>query len=464
MIEKQKWAAPQWVADAVFYQIFPERFCNGDTGNDPPGVTAWGQPPTRENFFGGDLQGVISKLDYLQDLGVNAIYLNPIFMARTNHRYDTSDYFKVDPLLGDKALLRELVSQVHSRGMHIIFDGVFNHCGDGFLPFQDVVRHGADSQYADWFLARSYPLSTEPLNFLSCGGCTYLPKINHANKQVQQFLLHVGRYWLEVTGMDGWRLDVPFKIAPAFWRQFRKTAKAVNPQAYLVGEVWREAAPWIKGDTFDGVTNYRLRDLIFDYVNTTVLDAEDFGYELRTLLASHGASARSMLNLLDSHDTPRVLTTFNGSVDKLRIALTLQMTLPGAPMIYYGDEVGMLGETDPDCRRCMPWEDSQWNQQVMQFIRALARLRHEHPALRSGTLTQLAFFNGVYAYKQQLADDEVIVIVNPRESISKLEIATGSQHEKWIDYASGQPLNAKDGRLCFDPLPAGSTLVLTKSN
>lgn len=460
---KQKFTSPQWVADAVFYQIFPDRFCNGDAANDPADVSGWGQAPTRENFFGGDLQGVISKLDYLQDLGVNAIYLNPIFQARTNHRYDTIDYFKVDPMLGDKAVLKELVRQVHARGMHIIFDGVFNHCGDGFLPFQDVMRHGADSQYADCFLARSYPLTTEPLNFLSCGGCTYLPKFNHANKQVQQFILKVGRYWLEETGMDGWRLDVPFKIAPSFWRQFRKSVKAVNPQAYLVGEVWREAAPWIKGDTFDGVTNYRLRDIIFDYVNTTVLDAEDFGYELRTLLAAHGGSASQMLNLLDSHDTPRVLTTFNADADKLRIALTLQMTLPGAPMIYYGDEVGMLGETDPDCRRCMPWDETQWNQQVLHFTRSLTHLRHAHPALRSGKLTQLAFFNGVYAYKQTLDDDEVIVIVNPRESISKLEIPTFSHHEQWTESFSGAQVNTKDGFIRFDPLPAGCAMVLVKS-
>jgi cyclomaltodextrinase / maltogenic alpha-amylase / neopullulanase len=463
-VTRKNYSLPLWVTDAVFYQIFPDRFCNGDETNDPPAVSAWGEAPTRENFFGGDLQGVISKLDYLQDLGVNAIYLNPIFQARTNHRYDTSDYFKVDPMLGDKAVLKELVRQMHARGMHIIFDGVFNHCGDGFLPFQDVVRNGADSQYADCFLARSYPLTTEPLNFLSCGGCTYLPKFNHANKQVQQFILKVGRYWLEETGMDGWRLDVPFKINPSFWRQFRKSVKAVNPQAYLVGEVWREAAPWIKGDTFDGVTNYRLRDIIFDYVNTTVLDAEDFGYELHTLLEAHGVSAGHMLNLLDSHDTPRVLTTFNGDVDKLRIALTLQMTLPGAPMIYYGDELGLLGETDPDCRRCMPWDETQWNHQVQQFTRALTHLRQEHPALRSGKLTQLAFFNGVYAYKQELEEDDVIVIVNPRESISKLEIPTFSQHEKWMEYTSGAPVIAYDGRIRFDPLPASSALVLIKSN
>ena len=259
-------------------------------------------------------------------------------------------------------------------------------------------------------------------------------------------------------------LDVPFKIGADFWQQFRHSIKSVNPEAYLVGEVWREAAPWIKGDTFDGVTNYRLRDLIFDYVLTTVLDAEDFGYELRTLLAAHGGSAYLMLNLLDSHDTPRVLTTFNGDIEKLRIALTIQMTLPGAPMVYYGDEVGMLGETDPDCRRCMPWDDTQWNKPVQQFTHQLIALRHAHPALRYGQPMQLMFFNGVYAYKLEYQGDEVIVIVNPRESITKLAIPTFSAQQKWIDYSSGEAVSAANGNLFFDLLPRSSALVLVKGS
>ena len=457
-----KLTAPEWVADAIFYQIFPDRFCNGEKRNDPPGLAVWGDLPTRENFFGGDLQGILSRLDYLQDLGVNALYLNPIFQAHTNHRYDTSDYFKVDPALGDNALLKELVSQLHQRGMHIILDGVFNHCGDGFAPFQDVMKKGADSEYADWFLARSYPLRTEPLNFLTCGGCTYLPKLNHAHRPVQEFILKVARYWLEETGMDGWRLDVPFKIPLDFWREFRQVVKTANPQAYLVGEVWREAAPWIAGDCFDGVTNYRLRDLVLDYVLTNVLDGEDFGFELQTLLAAHGLAARSMLNLLDSHDTPRILTTLKGDVERLRIVLTIQMTLPGAPMIYYGDEIGLLGETDPDCRRCMPWDETGWNEQVLAITQNLVVLRREHPALRYGRPQKLAAFNGVFAYRQEFENDEVIVVLNPRESIAALEIPTHSLVTHWQEFSSQQVFTASNGKILFEHLPSRSALVLLK--
>ena len=457
-----KFVAPDWVADAIFYQIFPDRFCNGKKSNDPPNLATWGDLPTRENFFGGDLQGILLRLDYLQSLGVNALYLNPIFQARTNHRYDTSDYFKVDPALGDNSLLKELVSQVHQRGMRIILDGVFNHCGDGFAPFQDMMKKGADSEYASWFLARSYPLSTDPLNYLTCGGCIYLPKLNHAHRPVREFILKVARYWLEETDMDGWRLDVPFKIPLDFWREFRQAVKAANPQAYLVGEVWREAAPWIAGDCFDGVTNYRLRNLVLDYVNNA-LDGEDFGFELQTLLAAHGPAARSMLNLLDSHDTPRILTTLKGDIRKLRIALTIQMTMPGAPMIYYGDEVGLLGETDPDCRRCMPWDEADWNKQVLKITRDLVALRRDHPALRHGDPQKLMAFNGVFAYRQELGDDEVIVVLNPRESIRSLEIPTLSQATRWQEISSQAVFAASKGTILFDRLPARSALVFLKA-
>lgn len=453
-------SAPAWVADAIFYQIFPDRFCNGDQDNSPFGAAHWGDLPTRENFFGGDLQGILDKLDYLQDLGVNAIYLNPIFQSQTNHRYDTSDYFKVDPALGDMLLFKELVRRIHQRSMHIILDGVFNHCGDGFAPFQDVMKNGAASEYAEWFLARSYPLQKEPLNFLTCGGCTYLPKLNHSSQSVQKFILKVARYWLEETGIDGWRLDVPFKIPLDFWREFRKVVKAVNPQAYLVGEVWREAQPWVRGDIFDGVTNYRLRDILFDYVLTNVLDGEDFGYELQTLLSLHGTAASSMLNLLDSHDTPRILTTFKGDVQRLKIALTIQMTLPGAPMVYYGDEVGLLGETDPDCRKCFPWDQDQWNQQVVKITRRLIALRREHPAFRFGRPQTLAAFNGIYAYRQAYMEDEAIVIVNPREAIPAFKIPIHSQISYWQLSGSQKIFAANDGSIILDEIPARSAFVL----
>ncbi len=450
----------EWVADAVFYQIFPERFCNGEPANDPPGVVPWNDLPTRENFFGGDLRGILARLDYLQDLGVTALYLNPIFRAGTNHRYDTWDYFQVDPALGDAALLKELVEAAHRRGMRLILDGVFNHCGEGFAPFQDVCEKGAASQFADWFLVHSFPLQKEPLSYATCGGAPYLPKLNASYRPVQEYLFKVARYWLEEAGIDGWRLDVPFKVPFAFWREFRRVVKAANPAAYLVGEVWREAAPWLEGDTFDGVTNYRLRELILDYCLTNVLDGEDFGFEVHMLRRAQGPLAANMLNLLGSHDTARIFTLLKGDLERLRIALTFLMTVPGAPLVYYGDEVGLLGEADPDCRRTMPWEEARWDTRVLSLYKELIALRRSHPAFRHGEVETLAAFNGIYAYRRSFGEDEAIVVLNPRESVPVFDLPTHSRQSAWADVASGEIVRSVAGVLRLPLVPARSARLL----
>lgn len=451
---------PAWVNDAVFYQIFPDRFfAVGNTLNSPH-LARWGSAPTRDNFFGGNLAGIRAKLDHIQNLGANAIYLNPIFRAETNHRYDTTDYFTLDPLLGEKQDLIDLVSEGHRRSMRVLLDGVFNHSGDHFPPFVDVLQNGAASRYSQWFTTMDYPLQPETANYLSCGGCAYLPKLNHHNPEVRDFLYSAAKFWLEEAGIDGWRLDVPYKIHPEFWQGFRQVVKAVNPRAYLVGEIWREAHPWIKGDTFDGVTNYRLRELILDYVKNQTLDAEDMGYELVTLLRSHAEAAGFMLNLLGSHDTPRILNMLDEDIDYLRIALALQMAVPGAPMVYYGDEVGLPGGPDPDCRRSMPWEVKEWNQQVYEMTSQLISIRSRHPALRYGMPTILLALNGVLALKQTHQADEVILVCNPREEVCNLPIAINSEKIDWVDALSGESYSAQAGRLIFQVIPAKSVRVL----
>ncbi len=454
---------PAWVPDAVFYQIFPERFCNGDPGNDPAGATSWNDLPTRENFFGGDLQGIIDRLDYLQDLGITALYLNPIFKARTNHKYDAADYFQIDPAFGSNETFKKLVDELHRRGMRIILDGVFNHCGAEFPQFQDLIASGENSPYQDWFLVRSFPVCTEPLSYMTCGGAIYLPKFNHAHRPVQEFILKVGRYWVEEFGIDGWRLDVPFKIPFDFWREFRQVVRQVNPQAYMVGEVWRDAAPWIQGDIFDGVTIYRLRDLLLDYCLTHVLDGEDFAFETGMLADLHGQASLAMFNLLDSHDTTRILTTLRGDFQALAVALTYVMTTPGVPMIYYGDEIGMTGETDPDCRRPMPWDQDRWDQRVQKLFKRLIQIRSEHPAMRRGKRETLFAFNGVFAYRMALGEDEVIVVLNPREKIPGVSLPVKQHGSAWKDSQSGQVFTTRDGMLELGDVPAASAIILTRT-
>ncbi|MCR6711404.1 MAG: glycoside hydrolase family 13 protein [Demequina sp.] len=249
-------SVPEWVKDAVFYQIFPERFANGDPSIDPEGVVPWDTPPSRGNFFGGDLAGIAAHLDHIEALGANAIYLTPIFEADTNHRYDTADYFRIDHRLGDLEAFRRFVVAAHDRGIRVVLDAVFNHCGEGHWAFRHLHAHREDSPYRDWFTYDSLPLTREPeANYATCEGCKYLPKLNHANQQVRDYLIDVGRHWLG-EGIDGWRLDMPFLMPHDFWRDFRRAIKSEDEDCYIVAEVWEEATEWLHGDLSDGAMNY----------------------------------------------------------------------------------------------------------------------------------------------------------------------------------------------------------------
>ena len=458
----EHWPAPAWARDAVFYQIFPERFFNGDPANDPPGTAPWDSPPTRENFLGGDLAGIRARLDYLQRLGVGALYLMPFFRARTNHRYDTSDYLEVDPAAGTLDEFRGLAADAHQRGMRLILDAVFNHCGDGFWAFEDVVRHGAASAYADWFCVDSYPVTTAPPSYQTCGGAAFLPKLNHAHPAVRDYLLRVARYWLE-QGADGWRLDVPWKVPLDFWRDFRADVLRTRPDAYIVAEVWRGAVPWLGGDTVHGVMNYRLRAAILDYCAWDHMDAEDFDYELAQLREEHGASAPYHLTLLGSHDTARILTVCGGDLQRARLAAIIQFTYIGAPMVYYGDEIGMEGENDPLCRAGMIWDERRWNGPLHETYRRLIALRREHPALARGDFETLTVFNAIYAYHRCLDADSVVVVLNPREARQNVRIPLGRAAGRagaWRDVLSGECFPVEDGRLVLETLAARAGCVL----
>ena len=458
------WPAPGWVPDAIFYEIFPDRFYNGDPTNDPPGTVPWGSEPTQHNFFGGDLRGIVDKLPYLQGLGINALYLTPIFPARTNHRYDVCDYLDVASALGSLPLARELVQEAHARGMRVLLDAVFNHCGDGFWAFEDLRQRGAESPYRDWFVTASFPITQDPPNYMTCGGAAYLPKLNTRNPETRAYLLRVATFWLEEIGIDGWRLDVPWKVPSDFWREFRTAVKQVNPEAYILGEVWRDGRTWLTGEMFDGLMNYRLRDLILDYCVRDTMDAEDFDLELALLRRGMGPAAPFVLNLLGSHDTPRLLTLCGGNTDRAVVALTFLMTYVGAPMVYYGDEVGMRGENDPLCRGTMVWDEAQWNMRLLETHRALIALRREHAALRHGSFETLRVFNAVYAFARQYGEDAVIVVFNPRQALRDVAVPLGAlanRADVWEDVLRGERCSACDGKLWIERLEACSALVLT---
>ncbi len=453
----------QWAKESIFYQIFPERFFNGDKSNDPHHTVSWNSSPTRENFFGGDLQGIINKLPYLKELGISALYLNPIFLADTNHKYDTIDYKKIDPAFGTQETFTELVSKAHQVDIRILLDAVFNHCGAGFWAFQDLVKNGADSPYKDWFFPQSLPIQMDPVNYQTCGGTWYLPKLNTDNADVKEHLLHVSRYWIEEFKIDGWRLDVPWKTSFQFWKEFYRTVKESKPDAYITGEVWRGPEQWTSAEKCDGIMNYPLRNAILDYFAFDHIDAEDFDFELKRLLNIYGDAASLQLNLLGSHDTPRFLTLCKNNVNRYLLAITFLFTFIGIPMIYYGDEIGMVGENDPDCRKPMCWNEDEWNQQILKRYKQMIKVRSQYPMFVYGDFEPLFTFNGVYAYKRSLANQTAIIILNPRDAQRDLNIPTGDGSTStmlWRDVFSSQEFIQEGTSIPIETLPAQSALLL----
>jgi len=426
---------PAWVGDAVFYQIFPDRFAKSDRFAKPSNLEPWDSPPTSCGFKGGDLLGVVEQLDYLQDLGVTAIYFTPVFQSTANHRYHTYDYYQVDPILGGNAALRELLDEAHRRGMRVILDGVFNHASRGFFQFNHIVENGSASPYVDWFIIHSYPLRCYQSprgqhGYEAWWGQPALPKLNVATPAVREFLWDVACHWIDF-GIDGWRLDVPAEIDDdEFWREFRRRVRGRNPEAYIVGEIWGEAQRWLQGDQFDATMNYLFAraclgffsggNLLQEEVARTgyhsidSLDAPAFLGEVRRLLGLYPQPVvEAQLNLLGSHDTPRFRTLTRGDDTTYRLATLFQMTYPGAPCIYYGDEIGLEGRHDPDCRGAFPWDERRWNQDMRSYVSRCIALRKAHLALRRGEFTELMAGNGVVAYGRHLGAETLIVILNP---------------------------------------------------
>ncbi len=428
-----KFHPPDWVKDAIFYQIFPDRFAKSSRLQKPSNLESWDSQPTIHGFKGGDLFGVCEKLDYLQDLGITAIYLNPIFKSAANHRYHTYDYLEVDPLLGGNESLRVFLDDAHGRGIRVILDGVFNHASRGFYRFHHILENGPSSPYIDWFTIKKFPVDAynekqEP-NYAAWWGLHALPKFNFNNPAVRDFLCNVARYWIDF-GIDGWRLDVPEEIRhPSFWQEFRTTVKTSNPNAYLVGEIWHPAEEWLRGDKFDAVMNYLLnRACIGFFIEKEVdhnlvrgmgyapvphLDTEHFGDAIDRLLSLYTREINlSLLNLLGSHDTARFLTLARGDDSALRLAILFLMTFPGIPCIYYGDEIGMEGGRDPHCRRSFPWERNRWKTDLLDYFKHCVSLRLKYPSLRRGDFKRLYSKEDVYAYARRFEDETLIIALN----------------------------------------------------
>lgn len=502
---------PEWVKDAIFYQIFPDRFARSprlDAFRSRLRFEAWDTPPTIYGFKGGDLYGVAERLDYLQDLGITAIYLNPIFASASNHRYHTYDYYQVDPLLGGNEALRYLLDEAHRRGIRIVLDGVFNHASRGFWAFHHVLENGDGSPYVDWFhfdperLARkkpwgAYPHSLEAaalkkgedsltaIGYRAWWNLPALPKFNTSTPAVREFLFGVAEHWIRF-GIDGWRLDVPAEIDDdSFWQEFRQRVKAINPEAYIVGEIWHRADRWLCGDQFDAVMNYPVGEAAISFFGRETLnfdeirkagygprihpmDVHEFAQQLDAIRTwYHPEIVYAQLNLFDSHDTPRFLTAVGGDRNALKLAWLLLFTYPGAPCVYYGDEIGLDGGHDPDCRKSFPWDESRWDRDLLAYLKTCAAMRKLHPALRRGDYRTLYAADDVYVFARSDSRETLIVALNASSLTRNLHIPAGTctlPEGNLATLFGPSSAEVRNGALHLPYLPARSGQVFLSSN
>lgn len=383
---------PKWVNDTVWYQIFPERFCNGNPSNDPEGVKPWKEEGkvTNGEFYGGDLKGITNKIAYLKELGITGIYLTPINLSPSSHKYDTTDYEVIDPHFGTEEEFKELVECAHNAGIKVMLDGVFNHSGEQFAPWQDVRQKGPESEYFDWFFINKWPYDSAAWNAKNGDYYTFaffdnMPKLNTNNPAVQEYFLSVCEKWVTTYKVDGIRLDVANELSHTFCKKLRERLKSIAPDVYILGEIWHDSIAWLRGDEFDAVMNYPLAESMKDFWLEKEATNDDFEMTINRLFTRYMQQTNDVLfNLLDSHDTKRLRSQVSGEGEFYQL-LAILFAMPGSPCIYYGTEILMEGDYDPDCRRCMPWskiEAGQFDKSIA-IVKQLIALRQREELLRS---------------------------------------------------------------------------------
>jgi len=412
--ESDVYKESDWLQRSVAYQIFPDRFENGDKGNDPDDTKSWGMKPTTKSMFGGDLRGIINRLDHIKKLGADLIYMTPIFSSSSNHKYNTMDYYSVDKSFGSMEDVRELIEKCHNLGMRIIFDAVFNHSGSDFFAFRDILENQTDSKYTDWYHLEGFPVRTDKVNYYTfADSIPSMPKFNISNPEVREYLLGVGKYWVKEMGIDGWRLDVCDEVDHSFWKDFRKAVKSVKEDAVIIGEIMHEASSFLKGDELDSIMNYPFKGASVDFFAKRAIDAERFSGILASSRAMYMDQInRQMWNLLGSHDTQRFLTEAGEDKGRLRLAAAFQFMYIGVPYIYYGDEIGMSGGKDPLCRGCMVWDEDRQDMDLLMFFRRLIAIRKENPELVKGDLKMEVAKDGLVAFSRRSKDERILAVFN----------------------------------------------------
>ena len=377
---------PEWAKNKVVYQVFPSRYA---TSKEVDEATWYQAPIGPDADLKGDLRGVIEHLDHLKELGVDILYMTPIFESPSTHKYNTVDYYRIDPSFGTEEDLKELVDKAHSMGMKVVLDGVFNHTSRDFFAFKDILEKGENSPYCNWYHIQEFPPKMEPgkkPTYKCFAYFGYMPKTNLQNPETAEYFINVARYWVERCNIDGWRLDVSDEVSHKFWRQFRKSLKEINSELLIIGEIWYHAEDFLDGEEWDTVMNYPfyfgMDDLFAKGRITPSAFLGKMGYLEGNL---HKKAIPVLWNLLDSHDTPRFLHRCGEDEERFKAAVAMQLLWPGMPFIYYGDEYGLSGGQDPDCRRGMLWDEKRQNQEIYQWYQDLIAIRKQYPCFTEGT-------------------------------------------------------------------------------
>ena len=470
----QRHSIPDWVYGSVMYQVFPERFANGRSEINPENTVEWGSVPTRLDFQGGDLYGVIDKLDHIESLGVNILYLNPIFLSGSTHKYDSWDHFKVDPTLGGDDGLRDLISNCHDRNIKVILDCSLNHVHPRHFAFQDIVQNGENSKYKNWFTIFDYPVRlihrphlyantykvgwdgneeeykrylektfdetkvpvevrdddgpiVEP-SYKAWWGVPDMPKVNFESKEARQWALDVTKHWIENFDIDGWRMDVAKELDFSFWKEFRDIAHKANKDTLLISEIFGDTSQWLQGDRFDGTMNYSFREAMTDYFATKRINNKEFADSLANLYSMYSFEALSSCqNLLSSHDVKRFLNRCGNEEDGILGAIFLQATFPGIAGIYYGDEIGLGGADDPFNREPFPWHSEEsWNSTILDYTKKLMNIKKSSSIFKYGRFELLDDNEQFVAFRRILKDESMLCIINRSKSNDDFNIISNA--------------------------------------
>lgn len=440
--EEEMFEVPQWAANKVVYQIFPSRFAT----TQPVDKELWYKAPiTPMDDLHGNLRGIIEHLDYIKDLGIDVVYLTPIFKSNSCHKYDTIDYYQVDPSFGTTEELKELVQKSHERGMKVVLDAVYNHSGREFFAFQDILEKGEKSKYLDWYFIDELPPRGEwgeiP-NFKCFGYYGGMPKLNLKNPEVEKYITDVACYWIKECDIDGWRLDVGDEISHFFWKNFRKAIKAVKKDMLIIGEIWHYAGDFLEGDEWDTVMNYPFYLNLIDLLADEKINVSQFVQNLGYLKGRLNKKCYPLMwNLIDSHDTARFLHLCHDNKKKQHLAAAFQLLLPGMPMVYYGDEYAMPGANDPDCRRGMYWDEEYQDKEMYNWYKKLMQVRKTHACIVEGEMIETIAND----------DEDTIVMIrkNGEETIAML-FNCGNSAKEFNEYAGKHNLltdSAFDGKV-----------------